>query len=104
MAGKNVKARAMMYKSKEMKKWELNFQKQLLQFSNPHIIGKFDFQVTVYFNTDLSDLDGMFKGVLDVLESMGWIENDRHCRRIFAEKRVDALNPRIYFKLKTVDK
>ena len=100
--GKNVKARAMFYKSKEVKLWETKTQYELLSHSNPRITESFELSVVVYFKNSRQDLDNIFKALLDVLQSVGWIANDKDCVSIIAKKRIDSLNPRYYFKLKTM--
>jgi Holliday junction resolvase RusA-like endonuclease len=104
LGGVHKKARAMLIKKQGLRDWEKDFMTQLLQFKNPKITGHFEISVHVYFRSWASDLDGLFKGVLDCLQKSKWIENDRDCVFLNARKGVDKGRPRIYFKLKTVEK
>lgn len=102
--GKGKKSRACLIKKKELRKWETEFQAQLFNYPNPKIIGHFEMTLVVYFQSWASDLDGCLKGVLDCIQSVGWIKNDRDCAVLSRlEKRVDSVNPRLYFKLKTIE-
>lgn len=56
-------------------------------------------EIDVYYPHDRSDLDNSLKVVLDCLQVVGAIENDKHCGRIVANKFLDKLNPRIEFTL-----
>lgn len=100
MGGVNVKAKATMYKSKEMKKWEGEFTLQLLDYSNPRIQSEFHIGIIAYFQSKRSDLDNCLKGILDCLQKNQWIKNDRDCIKITAQKSVSKNNPRIEFVLK----
>lgn len=99
IGGKKSKARATMYKSKEMKEWEASFQEQLIQYENPRILGEFQLGINVFFDSRKSDLDNSFKGVLDCLQKAHWITNDNQCMKITAKKFVSA-NARIEFQLR----
>jgi Holliday junction resolvase RusA-like endonuclease len=50
-----------------------------------------------------SDLDNHCKVVLDCLQKAGAIVNDNKCVKIVAEKFIDKVNPRIEFKIVTID-
>ena len=50
-----------------------------------------------------SDLDNHAKVVLDCLQKVGAIKNDNKCVKIVAEKFLDKVNPRIEFKLISVE-
>ena len=73
--------------------YEKNFGLQYKR--HPKILGNFELIVSVYFRSNKSDLDGMFKVVLDCLQGVDAIDNDRYCMRIVASKFVDKENPRV---------
>ncbi len=88
-------------KTKELKEYEKNFA---LQFKkNEKIIGNFEVDVDVYFRSNRSDLDGMFKVFLDCLQKVEAIDNDRYCMKISARKFVDKDNPRLEFQLTKIE-
>jgi Holliday junction resolvase RusA-like endonuclease len=49
------------------------------------------------------DLDNALKCLLDCLQYAKAIKNDNKCVRIVAEKFIDKLNPRVEFKIITID-
>jgi Holliday junction resolvase RusA-like endonuclease len=87
------------YKSKEVKEYEDSFNYQCNLYRHQRIEGKFELYLKVYFKNNRSDLDNSTKVILDNLQRMGIIENDRNCVKIDAEKYHDAVNPRIEFFL-----
>jgi Holliday junction resolvase RusA-like endonuclease len=87
-------------KTKELKEYEKNFALQYKR--HPKILGNFELVVNVYFRSNRSDLDGMFKVVLDCLQSVEAIDNDRYCMKIIATKRVDKDNPRVEIMLNQI--
>lgn len=103
MGGKNVKPKGMIYKSEEMKIWETEFMCQLTEHWNPRIKGKFSISIKVYYRAWKSDLDNSLKGILDCLQKSGWVENDKDCVFITAEKAISKDSPRVYFKLEKIE-
>ncbi len=96
-----IKGHGSLAKTKELKDYEKSFA---LQFGKKEkIIGNFGVEVDVYFRSNMSDLDGMFKAFLDCLQRVEAIENDRYCMNISARKFVDKQNPRIEFKIIKLD-
>lgn len=47
-----------------------------------------------------ADLDGIFKVILDNLQRVGAIENDCYCVKIYAEKHITELEPRVDIVIK----
>ena len=87
-------------KTKELKEYEKNFGLQYKRHTK--ILGNFEIEVDVYFRSNRSDLDGMFKVFLDCLQKVDAIDNDRYCMKIVARKFVDKENPRIEFKINKI--
>jgi Holliday junction resolvase RusA-like endonuclease len=50
-----------------------------------------------------SDIDNSLKVQLDCLQKCKAIKNDNLCVKIVAEKFVDKENPRVEFKIVTID-
>lgn len=96
-----IAGRGQLYKTKELKTYEKNFALQYKR--HPKILGNFELIVSVYFRSNRSDLDGMFKVVLDCLQSVEAIDNDRYCTKIIATKFVDKQNPRVEIILNPID-
>lgn len=85
------------YKSDPVKNYERTF---FLQYKRTKIIETdFEAEITVYFRSKKSDLDGCFKIFFDCLQKVGAIANDNLCISIIAKKMIDTKNPRIEFKL-----
>lgn len=87
------------YKSTKAKDYEKSFWAQCDVYRNKGINDKFSIEVDVYLKNPLQDLDGVFKILLDSLQSCGAIMNDKLCYRIVANKYIDSVNPRIEFSL-----
>ena len=64
------------------------------------ITGRFELSLIVYFRSDRSDLDNSPKVILDLLQTVKAISNDRNCVKIYAEKRIDPKEPRIEITIK----
>jgi Holliday junction resolvase RusA-like endonuclease len=96
-----IAGRGQLYKTKELKMYEKNFGLQYKR--HPKILGNFELIVSVYFRSNKSDLDGMFKVVLDCLQGVDAIDNDRYCMRIVASKYVDKENPRVEITLNPLE-
>jgi Holliday junction resolvase RusA-like endonuclease len=94
----SIRGHGSLAKTKELKDYEKAFA---LQFGKREkILGNFEVEVDVYFRSNRSDLDGMFKVFLDCLQQVQAIDNDRYCMKIVARKFVDKDNPRVEFKIK----
>jgi Holliday junction resolvase RusA-like endonuclease len=91
-----------LYKSKELKSYEESFAWQIPR-SNESFQGKFGITLSVYFQSNRSDLDNSAKVILDCLQSAGIIKNDRNCFELQMTKHIDKINPRISIFIYTID-
>ncbi len=66
---------------------------------NTNIDKRFKLTIDVYFSSDRPDLDNSCKVVLDCLQAIKVIKNDRLCAEIHARKLIDKENPRIEFEI-----
>lgn len=90
-------------KQKALKQYEDMFYIQVGDYRNLNIKGFFEFYVRVYYPSMRSDLDNSLKCVLDCLQKTKTIDNDNKCVKIIAEKFIDKKNPRIEFKINTIN-
>lgn len=89
-----------LYKSEEVSKYEASFALQYKR--HPTITSKFSLYAKIFYNDERPDLDGSFKVILDCLQKVGAISNDRLCVHIEAYKYIDKNNPRIEIDIKAV--
>ena len=94
---------ASLTKTKAMHAYEESFLWQVGGIRDANISVPFEFYVDVYFPSKRSDLDGMLKGVMDCLQKAKVIKNDNNCCLIHARKFIDKVNPRIEFKIVTIE-
>lgn len=87
-----------MFKSKEQQIYDADFQRQWVRTET--IYTEFELSAKVYFRSAMSDLDNSLKGLLDNLQRVEAIKNDRNCVKIYAEKHIDKTNPRIELTIK----
>jgi Holliday junction resolvase RusA-like endonuclease len=73
------------------------------KYRNLKIKGYFEYYCRVYYPSQRSDLDNSLKVQLDCLQHTKTIVNDNKCVKIVAEKFVDPDNPRVEFKIVTID-
>lgn len=97
-----IAGHASLGKTKTMKEYEKKFYLQCGAYRNKNIQGFFELYVDVYFQSNQPDLDNSLKGLLDCLQTVNAIKNDRNCVKIVANKYIDKMNPRIEFTLKEV--
>lgn len=90
-------------KTQALKKYEDSFYMQIGEMRNLGISGLFEFHLRVYYPSMRSDIDGSLKCVLDCLQKTKTIENDNKCVKIVAEKFIDKENPRLEFKIVTIE-
>lgn len=86
-------------KTAELKAYERNFCRQCQLYRGRMVNGRFTLHVTVYESSKRYDLDNALKTILDCLQMVGAIKDDNLCERIFAEKRIDKLTPRVVFAI-----
>lgn len=98
-----INGHASLTKTKEMKQYEESFIWQVGKIRDAQINVPFEFYIDVYFPSKRSDLDGMLKGVMDCLQKANVIKNDNNCCLIHARKFIDKENPRVEFKIVTID-
>lgn len=91
--------RGYMYKSSELKKYELSFSQQCNKYRDANITGYFTIYIDVYYPSKRADLDNAMKCVLDCLQNVRAFPNDNKCCGISAARYVDKENPRIEFSL-----
>lgn len=90
-------------KKKSLVQYEESFYMQVGEYRNLGIAGMFEFHCRVYYPSMRSDIDNALKVVLDCLQKTKTISNDNKCVKIVAEKFIDKANPRIEFRLVTID-
>lgn len=90
-------------KQKALAEYENSFYMQVGDYRNLRIKGFFEFYIRVYYPSMRSDLDNSLKCALDCLQKTKTIENDNKCVKIVAEKFIDKTNPRIEFKIVTIE-
>lgn len=89
-----------LFKSVELKSYEVNFEWQIKKHLNESIEVPFQIWIDVYFQSNRSDLDNAAKVILDCLQTSGVIKNDRLCEILVMRKHIDKENPRIEFEIK----
>lgn len=89
-----------LYKSVELKEYEVSFEWQIKKYKNQTITEPFEIWIDVFFQSDRSDLDNSAKIILDCLQNSQVIKNDRLCYVLVMRKHIDKLDPRIEFELK----
>lgn len=57
----------------------------------------------VYYPSMRSDIDNSLKILLDCLQKCKAIKNDNLCVKVVAEKFIDKANPRVEFKIVTIE-
>lgn len=92
-----------MAKQDALKKYEDSFYMQVGDYRNLNIKGYFEFHCRVFHTSMRPDLDNALKVLLDCLQKTKTIENDNKCVKIVAEKFIDKLNPRVEFKIVTIE-
>ncbi len=90
-------------KQKSLKAYEDSFYMQVGAYRNLGISGMFEFHCRVFYPSMRSDIDNALKVVLDCLQKTKTIDNDNKCVKIVAEKFVDKEDPRIEFKIVTIE-
>lgn len=98
-----INGHASLGKSPAMKDFENSFYMQCGQYRNLNIKQYFEYYCRVYYPSMRSDLDNSLKVQLDCLQHTKTIVNDNLCVKIVAEKFIDKNNPRIEFKIVTID-
>jgi len=92
-----------LFKSIELKSYEVNFEWQIKKHLKESIEVPFQIWIDVYFQSNRSDLDNAAKVILDCLQTSGVIKNDRLCSVLVMRKHIDKVNPRIEFEIKKLN-
>lgn len=90
-------------KTKALKDYENTFFMQCGKYRNLNIDSMFEYHAKVYYPSMRTDLDNHCKIVLDAMQKAKVITNDNKCVKIVAEKFIDKDNPRLEFKLITIE-
>lgn len=88
------------FKSERCKAYERSFIQQCRIYRDRYIDGRFTLYVVIYESSDRYDLDNGLKTILDLLQMVHAITNDKLCVEIIAEKRIDSKRPRVVFAIK----
>ena len=89
-------------KSPELKKWEVNFGKQIpFEYRRLELAEDLHVTLDVYLSSHRKDLDNAAKGVLDCLQKGGVIKNDRLVTRLLMRKHIDRDRPRVKISIET---
>ena len=94
---------ASLAKTNALKNFENAFYLQCGDYRNLNIDKYFEFYCKVYYPSMRSDIDNSLKILLDSLQKAKAIKNDNLCIKVVAEKFVDKVNPRVEFKIITIE-
>lgn len=89
-------------KDKIIRAYERSFMEQCKTYRNKRISSRFRLFVRVWHSSERFDLDNSLKTLLDCLQMVGAIANDKLCYQIEAEKHLDKYHPRIEFAIMEV--
>ena len=92
-----------MYKTKALKDYEASFIEQCKVYKDANLEGNLRINLKVYYPNRKSDLDGVTKAVLDLLQKVKAFENDNKVAELFLLKGLDKENPRIEFSIEILD-
>lgn len=90
-------------KTAALKSFESSFYMQCGTYRNLNISSHFEFHCRVFYPSMRSDIDNSLKCLLDCLQYAKAIKNDNLCVKVVAEKFIDKVNPRVEFKLVTIE-
>lgn len=90
-------------KDKIIRAYERSFMEQCKTYRNKRISSRFRLFVRVWHSSEHFDLDNSLKTLLDCLQMVGAIANDKLCYQIEAEKHLDKYHPRIEFAIMEVN-
>ena len=97
--GNNKHGNRYIIKSPEIRAYERSFSQQCKIYRDRFINGRFTLFIAVYESSLRFDLDNALKTILDCLQSVNAITNDKLCVKIVAEKRLDKNNPRVVYAI-----
>lgn len=90
-------------KDDKIRAYEKSFTLQCRIYRNKHISGRFRLFVKVWHSSVRFDLDNSLKTLLDCLQQVEAIVDDKQCFQIEAEKHIDKYHPRIEFAILEVN-
>lgn len=90
-------------KDAKIRAYERSFMEQCRIYRNRHISSCFKLFARVFHSSIRFDLDNSLKTLLDCLQMVGAITDDKLCFQIEAEKKIDAFHPRIEFAILEVN-
>lgn len=90
------------YKSSKLVEYEKKFFMQC-KSRGEMIEAYFEIRIKAFFPTMANDLDGIFKIILDCLQSCKVIKNDNRAAKIVAEKFLDKKNPRVEIQITEIN-
>lgn len=90
-------------KSEAIRAYERSFIEQCQIYKDRLINCHFTLYVAVYESSVRYDLDNALKTILDCLQMVGAITDDKLCFQIEAEKKIDKYHPRVEFALLEVN-
>ena len=94
---------ASLAKTQALKSFERDFYMQCGKYRNQNIADHFEFHCRVFYPSMRSDIDNSLKCLLDCLQSAKAVKNDNLCVKVVAEKFIDKVNPRVEFKIVTIE-
>lgn len=94
---------ASLAKTNALKTFESAFYMQCGKYRNLNIDKHFEFYCKVFYPSMRSDIDNSLKILLDSGQKAKVIKNDNLCVKVVAEKFIDKVNPRVEFKIVTID-
>ena len=94
---------ASLAKTQALKAFESAFYMQCGKYRNLNLSGHFEFYCRVFYPSMRSDIDNSLKIQLDALQAAKAIKNDNLCVKVVAEKFIDKVNPRVEFKIVTIE-
>ncbi len=86
-------------KNERIRAYERSFKSQCRIYRNKGIKGSFTLFAKIYHSSVRFDLDNSIKTLLDCLQQVGAIADDKDCMRIVAEKHIDKDRPRVTFSI-----
>ena len=90
-------------KDEKIRAYERSFMEQCTKYRNRRISSRFRLFVRVWHSSVRFDLDNSLKTLLDCLQMVGAITDDKLCFQIEAEKKIDKYHPRVEFALLEVN-
>lgn len=90
-------------KDGKIRAYERSFMQQCRIYRNRGISSRFRLFARVFHSSVRFDLDNSLKTLLDCLQMVGAIRDDKLCFQIEAEKHIDRYHPRIEFAIQEVN-